>query len=184
MSEGASGKEGTEMGEETGREVVNEWLEIGNSGIHGRGGYARAKIQSGVNVVEYVGDKVTKEESGRLCVAGNPFVFTVNDDYDINGDVPWNPARFLNHSCAPNCEAQQDDENRIGIVALRDIGQGEELTFNYGYDLSEWRDYPCRCGAASCLGFIVAAEHHAEVGRIIAAEAAEARPCVDSGSRG
>ncbi len=154
-----------------GREPVNEWLELGESGIHGRGGYARQRIPEGTSVVEYVGDRVDKKESARHCVEGNPFIFTINDEWDINGDVSWNPARFLNHSCAPNCEAQQEEE-RIWIVALRDIEAGEELTFNYGYDLSEWRDYPCRCGAPNCLGYIVAAEFHPEVGRVLAEEAA------------
>ncbi|MCC7376699.1 MAG: SET domain-containing protein-lysine N-methyltransferase [Verrucomicrobiales bacterium] len=144
------------------REPVNEWLELGHSGIHGRGGFARCLIPAGTSIIEYVGDRVDKAESSRRCEDGNPFIFTINTEWDIDGNVDWNPARFLNHSCAPNCEAQQE-EDRIWIVALRDIEPGEELTFNYGYDISEWRDYPCGCGATSCLGFIVAAEHHVQV---------------------
>ena len=69
-------------------------------------------------------------------------------------DVPWNPARRINHSCAPNCESQQG-RGRIWIVARRDIAPGEELTFDYGFPYSEWRDHPCRCGAAECAGYIV-----------------------------
>ena len=68
-----------------------------------------------------------------------------------------NPARFLNHSCAPNCEAELDD-GRIWIVAKRDIKAGEELTFNYGYDLEDYRDHPCRCGVPECAGHIVVEE--------------------------
>lgn len=144
------------------REPVNEWWEVGPSGIHGRGGFARRAIPAGTSLVEYVGERVNKEESSRRCVEGNPFIFTVNDTWDIDGDVPWNPARYLNHSCAPNCEAQQE-EDRIWLVALRDIAPGEELTFNYGYDIGEWRDYPCGCGAPNCLGYIVAEEFHDRV---------------------
>jgi SET domain-containing protein len=157
------------------REGINEWFELGRSGIHGRGGFARCIIPAGTSVIEYVGDRVDKTESSRRCEDGNPFIFTINTDWDIDGNVDWNPARFLNHSCSPNCEAQQEDD-RIWIVALRDIETGEELTFNYGYDLSEWRDYPCGCGAAACLGFIVAAEHHPAVRRQLELESANPIP--------
>lgn len=141
---------------------MNEWLELRPSGIHGRGGFARCAIPAATRIVEYVGRRVDKAESARLCDEGNPFIFTINDEWDIDGEVPWNPARFLNHSCGPNCEAQQE-EDRIWIVALRDIPAGEELTFNYGYDITEWRDYPCACGAPGCLGYIVAEEFHDQV---------------------
>jgi hypothetical protein len=75
----------------------------------------------------------------------------------LDGNVPWNPARFLNHSCDPNCEAEPDG-GRVWIVARRGIRAGEEITFNYGYDLQDYREHPCRCGAADCVGYIVAAE--------------------------
>jgi hypothetical protein len=149
------------------REPVNSWLEIGSSGIHGRGGFARRAIPMATTVVEYVGDRIDKAESARRCEDGNPYIFTINDDWDLDGDVPGNPARFLNHSCDPNCEAQQE-EDRIWIVALRDIAPGEELTFNYGYDLEEWRDHPCECGATGCLGYIVAPEFHEQIRRELA----------------
>lgn len=155
-----------------GREPVNEWLEIGSSGIHGRGGFARKAIPAETVVIEYVGERVDKQESARRCDDGNPYIFTINDDWDIDGDVPTNPARFLNHSCAPNCEAQQE-EDRIWIVALREIPAGEELTFNYGYDLADWRDHPCGCGARECLGYIVAAEHHDQVRQQLKEDQAE-----------
>ncbi|MBL9140065.1 MAG: SET domain-containing protein-lysine N-methyltransferase [Verrucomicrobiales bacterium] len=157
------------------REQINEWMELGSSGIHGRGGFARCLIPAGTTIIEYVGERVGKEESSRRCEDGNPFIFTINEEWDIDGNVDQNPARFLNHSCAPNCEAQQE-EDRIWIVAIRDIEAGEELTFNYGYDLSEWRDYPCDCGAASCLGYIVAAEHHSKVRQQLGVEAVRNDP--------
>ena len=71
--------------------------------------------------------------------------------------MPWNPARIINHSCAPNCEAELENE-RIWIVATRDIGAGEEITFNYGYDLEDYKEYVCRCGSPQCVGYIVAEE--------------------------
>lgn len=151
------------------REIVNEWLEVGPSGIHGQGGFARRAIPADTTVVEYVGEWIDKEESARRCEAGNVYVFTIDDARDLDGNVSWNPARLLNHSCEPNCEAQQEGD-RIWIVARRDIAAGEELTFNYGYDFDEWRDYPCACGAPGCLGYIVAEEHHARVRRELAGE--------------
>lgn len=170
---GGGAEGGAALTAERPREVVNEWFELGHSGIHGRGGFARTRIPEGTAIVEYLGERVLKEESNRRCVEGNPFIFTINDEWDIDGDVAWNPARFLNHSCAPNCEAQQE-EDRIWLVALREIEAGEELTFNYGYDVSEWKDYPCGCGAPNCLGYIVAEEFHDQVRRELAGGASGA----------
>jgi SET domain-containing protein len=142
----------------------NPWLEIRRSPIHGTGGFARQPIPKGTRVVEYVGEKISKSESLRRCLASNHYIFTLTEEFDLDGDVPWNPARFLNHSCRPNCEAEKTQE-RIWIIALRDIAAGEELTFNYGYDLEEYRDHPCRCGAPDCVGYIVAEEFFEHVRR-------------------
>ncbi len=141
----------------------NEWLILRPSGIHGTGGFAHVPIPEGTTIVEYVGERIDKLESARRCQDGNPFIFIINDDWDIDGSVDSNPARFLNHSCTPNCEARQDEEGRIWIEALLDIPAGEELSFNYGYDIAEWRDYPCACGTPGCLGFIVAEEFRERV---------------------
>ena len=79
--------------------------------------------------------------------------------------VDDNPARYLNHSCQPNCEARLI-RGGIWMVALRDIPAGEELTFNYGYDLTDWRSHPCRCGAADCVGYMVAEEFFPQIRRL------------------
>ena len=132
-------------------------LAFGPSPIHGTGGFAKADLARGTRVVEYVGEKIRKAESLRRCELENWFIFALDDAFDLDGDVDWNPARFLNHCCAPNCEAELID-GRIWIVALRDIPAGEEITFNYGYDVAEYREHPCHCGAAGCVGYIVAEE--------------------------
>jgi SET domain-containing protein len=129
-----------------------------HSTIHGTGGYARKQIAAGTQVIEYVGEKITKAVSVKRCEASNAYIFTLDNEFDLDGDVAWNPARFINHSCAPNCEAEIDDDQHIWIVALRDIQPGEELTFNYNYDLVEYREHPCQCGTPECVGFIVAEE--------------------------
>src|SRR6267378_335691 len=132
-----------------------KWLAFKESPIHGLGGFAKTDITSGNRMIEYLGEKITKEESLRRCEASNHFIFALNDREDLDGNVDWNPARFINHSCAPNCEVEWDGSH-LWIVAKRDIKAGEEITFNYGYDLVDYKEYPCACGSAECVGYIVA----------------------------
>ena len=137
-------------------------IRIAPSPIHGRGGYATRLVPKGARVIEYAGERITKAESLRRCKAQNCFIFGLDEEFDLDGNVEWNPARFLNHSCAPNCEALCE-EGRVWIVALRDIQPGEEITFNYGYDLVDYQEHPCRCGARCCVGYIVAEDFFARV---------------------
>ena len=132
-------------------------VEFRPSAIHGFGGFATSAIPAGSRVIEYVGERITKEESLQRCSRNNQAIFYLDDSWDLDGGVDWNPARHFNHSCAPNCDAEHVD-GRIWIVARREIPAGEEITFNYGYDLESYREYPCRCGAPECVGFIVAEE--------------------------
>jgi hypothetical protein len=81
----------------------------------------------------------------------------LSEEEHLDGNVDWNPARFINHSCDPNCEAMLEG-GRIWLVARRNIEAGEEMTFNYGFDLEDYRNYPCRCKAPNCVGYIVAEE--------------------------
>jgi hypothetical protein len=136
------------------------------SSIHGLGGFAAADIPAGTRVVEYIGRKITKPESLRRCQLNNQYIFALDEKYDLDGDVSWNPARFINHCCAPNCEAVLEG-GRIWIVALRDARAGDEVTFNYGYDLEDYRQHSCHCGAPGCVGFIVAEECFQQVRRSI-----------------
>jgi SET domain-containing protein len=132
-------------------------VEFRTSPIHGTGGFATTRIEPGTSLIEYVGEKIDKTESATRCARDNRYIFHLDDEFDLDGNVEWNPARWLNHCCSPNCEARSSD-GRIWIVAIRTIDLGEEITFNYNYDLEEYRDQPCRCGAISCVGFIVAEE--------------------------
>ena len=137
--------------------AVTELLLLKESTIHGVGAFAGRDICQGTRIIEYVGERITKSESLRRCEKSNEYLFALDDEHDLDGNVAWNPARFLNHSCAPNCEARLA-AGRIWIVATRNIAAGEELTFNYGYDLADYRDYPCQCGSPKCVGYIVAEE--------------------------
>jgi len=137
--------------------VETDTIQFKSSPIHGTGGFAKSSIRNGTRIIEYIGERISKAESMRRCEANNAYIFSLNEEQDLDGDVEWNPARFLNHSCAPNCEAEKD-EDQIWIIATRDIQSGEEITFNYGYDLEEYKDFPCHCGSPQCVGYMVAEE--------------------------
>lgn len=157
----------------------SEWIRRGRSSIHGGGLYARQAIPAGTRVIEYVGERITKAEAERREVRrlanraagrdGCVYVFELNQRHDIDGDVRWNTARYINHSCAANCEPQVI-RGRIWIVARRDIAEGEELSYDYGFDFADWRHHPCRCGAPECAGYIVARAQRWRVRRLLAAE--------------
>ncbi len=156
-SQGLSGAGHSLEGANRPAEPETELVVFKASPIHGTGGFAKQAIRAGTPILEYLGERISKGESLRRCVQNNAFIFTLNDEQDLDGDVPWNPARLINHSCAPNCEAELEDD-RIWIIATRDIAAGEEITFNYGYDLVDYRDYPCQCGSPACVGYMVAEE--------------------------
>ncbi len=78
----------------------------------------------------------------------------MNKKFDIDGNVSWNPARLINHSCDPNCETEGDDDH-IWIEAMRDIKKGEELSYDYCFDVDDYEEHPCKCGSKNCCGFIV-----------------------------
>jgi SET domain-containing protein len=143
---------------------ASDLYEVKPSTIHGFGVFARRDIPADTRVLEYIGERLTKAESLRRRKLGNFFVFIVTDQFDIDGAVDWNPARFINHSCAPNCDARMEDEH-IWIITRRALRAGEELSFNYGYNLDDYEEHVCRCGAQECLGFMVAEEHFDEVRR-------------------
>lgn len=148
----------------TPRTTVSDWVRAANSAIHGRGVYARTDIPDGTKIIEYTGERITKVESlrrdeerlARLKAGGDGsvYIFTLNAKHDIDGRTHKNIARLINHSCAPNCHSEIV-RGRIWIVARRDIAEGEELTFDYGFPFVEWRLHPCRCGTKRCPGFIV-----------------------------
>ena len=136
---------------------LTDLIEFKPSPIHGTGGFARVDLPAGMRVIEYVGERIDKRESLARCMRGESCIFHLDEQWNLDGNVDWNPARFLNHSCVPNCEAELID-GRIWIVTSRPVASGEELTFNYGYDLPDYHEHPCRCGAPGCVGYIVAAD--------------------------
>ena len=89
------------------------------------------------------------------------FLFAIDDDVVVDASVNGNEARFLNHSCAPNCDVVVDDK-RLWIEAIHDIEVGEELVYDYAFILPERhtpaakKRYPCHCGAITCRGTMLA----------------------------
>jgi SET domain-containing protein len=146
------------------RPAWTHWVRLSASAIHGRGVHARRLIPQGERVIEYVGERIGKIESrrreerrrARLARGGDGgvYIFDISRRYDIDGTSRRNVARWINHSCAPNC-AIEVIRGRIWIVARRDIPAGEELSYDYGFPLREWQDHPCRCGSPRCPGYIV-----------------------------
>jgi SET domain-containing protein len=142
----------------------SDWCEVNPSRIHGSGVRASKFIPKETRIIEYVGELIDKEESERRALAQHAaslesgcaavYIFTLSRKTDIDGNFPWNTARLINHSCEPNCEAWVVGR-KIFIYALRDIEAGEELTFDYGFDVECYEDHPCRCGSANCVGYIV-----------------------------
>lgn len=153
------------------------YCEVRGSEIHGRGVYATTFIPAGTRVIEYVGEIIDKKESDRRARdqqshsertgAAAVYIFNLSRNYDLDGNVPWNTARLINHSCDPNCEAVTSGR-RIYIEAIRDIHPGEELSFDYGFDVDCFEDHPCRCGSSSCVGYIVGRSQWKELRELIA----------------
>ena len=140
-------------------------FEIRASPIQGYGAFATRRIPAGTRLIEYAGERLTPDEADARYpdVSGerhHTYLFAIDDDVVIDAAVNGNAARFINHSCAPNCDAVIDD-GRIWIETIRDVMPGEELAYDYAYILEERhtpaakRRYPCTCGAPECRGTIL-----------------------------
>ena len=144
------------------------------SKVHGSGLFASLDIKKNSQVIEYIGDKVTKKEGDKRADKqinkakknknnGMVYVFELNKRYDIDGGVPRNHARLINHSCDPNCEVEIDN-NRIWISSIKNIKKDAELSYNYGYSYdTDYVDHPCKCGSAKCVGYILDDIHWAKL---------------------
>lgn len=141
-------------------------IQIRRSGVHGKGVFALQDIAEGEDLIEYVGEVISWAEAERRHPHDpqNPnhtFYFHIDEDHVIDGLHGGNASRWINHSCAPNCEADQQG-SRVFIRALRAIAAGEELNFDYGLIIDERytpklkAEYACWCGADECRGTMLA----------------------------
>jgi len=141
-------------------------IQVRRSGVHGKGVFALRPIAEGEVVIEYVGEVISWDEAQRRhphdpSDPNHTFYFHVDEDHVIDAKVGGNAARWINHSCEPNCWADEVD-GRIFITALRGIKAGEELNYDYGLIIDERytprlkAEYPCRCGSRHCRGTLLA----------------------------
>ncbi|MCC7479758.1 SET domain-containing protein-lysine N-methyltransferase [bacterium] len=132
------------------------------SWIHGNGIFAARDIRKGEMVIEYLGEIISEEEAMRRYDDDNQrrhhtFLFGLADGSYIDGGAEGNEAKYINHSCEPNCEAFEED-GRILIYAIRRIREGDELTYDYklqrdGKPKKSWKKlYACGCGSKKCRG--------------------------------
>ena len=141
------------------------------SKIHGIGIIASTDIKKNTKIIQYVGDKITKKQGDIRSAErikkylnkkneGSVYVFELNKKYDIDGSPLHNKARYINHSCDPNCEVDIID-NEIWIISIKRIKKGDELNYDYGYpfDKDDFRDHICKCGSKNCIGYIVSQDY-------------------------
>lgn len=138
------------------------------SPLHGRGAFALVPIRKGTRVIEYLGERISHAEADArydddAMTNHHTFLMIVNRKVVIDAAVGGNEARFINHSCDPNCEIVID-RGRAFIDAIRDIYPGEEIAYDYAYEREAGDEehaftrYPCRCGAPNCRRTILAPE--------------------------
>jgi len=160
---------------DTVKKTKSPYILVKESSIHSRGVFAKKDIPEGTRIIEYVGEKITHAES--ICRAemelirakkdksyGAVYLFELNKRHDIDGNVPYNTARLINHSCDPNCETDIIG-GHIWVMAIRDINKSEELTYNYGYNFDDYEDHQCVCGTHLCVGYILGEEHWSKLKR-------------------
>ena len=128
------------------------------SGINNLGLFAISDINKGEKVIEYKGRKFTHkqvEENDRFDNSKAIYLFTLNERYVLDGDTKTNTAKYINHSCDPNCEVDII-KGKIWIIAIKDIKKGDELSYDYGFGYdADFRQFPCKCGSKNCCGYIV-----------------------------
>ena len=140
-------------------------IQVRRSGVHGKGVFALQDLAEGETLIEYVGEIISWDEAQDRHPhdpndPNHTFYFHVNEDRVIDALHGGNSSRWINHSCDPNCEADENNE-RIFIKAIRNIKAGEELNYDYGLIIDEpytkklKAEYPCWCGSANCRGTLL-----------------------------
>ena len=131
---------------------------IKKSKIDKNGLYANQDIKKGTRIIEYKGKIITVRQSESNPKYDNCkaiYLFNINKKYDLDGDFKFNTARLINHSCDPNCEVFGKGM-KVWVYAMKDIKKGEELSYDYGFSFDkDFKQFPCRCGAKNCVGFII-----------------------------
>lgn len=150
---------------------INEFIFLEESKIHNKGVFASKLIPKGTKIIEYTGELISKEEGTKRSTQthnehkknsskGGVYIFDIDEEHDLDGDIENNYAKYINHSCEPNCEFEGEGK-KVWVNAIRDINKGEELSINYGFswDEKDYHEHPCLCGSKNCVGFILDEEH-------------------------
>jgi SET domain-containing protein len=146
--------------------VSGRRIQTRRSGVHGKGMFAVQDLAEGETLIEYVGEVISWKEALRRhphdpTDPNHTFYFHVDEKHVIDAKHGGNSSRWINHSCAPNCEAEEQ-KGRVFIKALRNIPAGQELFYDYGliidakYTKKLKAEYPCWCGAPTCRGTLLA----------------------------
>jgi uncharacterized protein len=141
-------------------------IQVRRSGVHGKGVYALRPIAAGEVIIEYVGEVITWPEAlsrhpHNPADPNHTFYFHIDEQRVIDANVGGNAARWINHACDPNCEADEVD-GRVFIKSRRRLKAGEELFYDYGLMIDERytpklkKAYECRCGSPRCRGTMLA----------------------------
>ena len=144
--------------------------QVKKSKVHGNGVFATRNITKGNKIIQYIGEKIPKKEGDKRSAyriknylksskTGSVYIFELNSKYDIDGFVRKNKARYINHSCDPNCEVDII-KDEIWISSIKQIKKGEELSYDYGYsfDKADYKDHECKCGSKYCIGYIISSD--------------------------
>ena len=145
---------------------VDKPYTVRRSAIHGRGVFATRAIRRGERIIEYKGQRVSwdlamERPDSDPDDPAHTFLFELDDGRVIDARVRGNAARWINHSCAPNCETCEDDDGRVYIEAKRAIKPGDELSYDYKLIVDgkltkkERASYTCRCGKPQCRGSLL-----------------------------
>jgi SET domain-containing protein len=141
-------------------------IQVRRSGVHGKGVFALRPIAKGETIIEYTGEVITWPQAQRRhphdpSDPNHTFFFHMDDKHVIDANVGGNAARWINHACDPNCEADEED-GRVFIKALRRIKPGEELFYDYGLIIDDRltpavkKQFACYCGSRKCRGTMLA----------------------------
>ncbi|WP_254774907.1 SET domain-containing protein [Polaromonas sp. YR568] len=150
-------------------------IQTRRSGVHGKGVFAVQDLAEGETLIEYVGEIINWKEALRRHPhdpkdPNHTFYFHIDEDHVIDAKHGGNSSRWINHSCKPNCEADEV-EGRVFIKALRNIKAGDELFYDYGliidapYTKKLLAEYPCWCGAKNCRGTLLSPKDDEKKGK-------------------
>lgn len=143
---------------------------VKKSKVHGTGVFASDNIKKNTKIIQYIGEKISKSEGDKRSEkrlkrylgsknTGSVYIFELNKRYDIDGAKSYNKARFINHSCNPNCEVDIL-KGEIWISSIKNIKKGDELSYDYGFefDKDDYIDHVCKCNSKNCIGYIISSE--------------------------